>query len=94
MSFPPVRIPRILTQSPVAYDLAFDRNIKTFMVQTGDPTGTPSLSRIHPRNAEKDARMTGTGKGGQSVYGQPFEDEIRPTLKVRLPSKNLRTSQG
>ncbi|KAJ9103605.1 Peptidyl-prolyl cis-trans isomerase cyp10 [Naganishia adeliensis] len=24
---------------------------------------------------------TGTGKGGQSIYGQPFEDEIRPTLK-------------
>jgi len=41
----------------------FHRNMKTFMVQTGDPTGT--------------------GKGGQSIWGQPFEDEIKSTLKVR-----------
>lgn len=26
---------------------------------------------------------SGTGKGGQSIWGAPFEDEIRPTLKVR-----------
>ncbi|KAJ3029644.1 UNVERIFIED_CONTAM: Peptidyl-prolyl cis-trans isomerase cyp10 [Siphonaria sp. JEL0065] len=39
----------------------FHRNIKGFMVQTGDPTGT--------------------GKGGQSIYGQPFPDEIKSTLK-------------
>jgi len=39
----------------------FHRNIKGFMVQTGDPTGT--------------------GKGGQSIWGQPFADEIRSTLK-------------
>ena len=37
------------------------RNIKSFMIQTGDPTGT--------------------GKGGQSIWGQPFADEIRSTLK-------------
>jgi len=37
------------------------RNIKGFMIQTGDPTGT--------------------GKGGQSIWGQPFADEIRSTLK-------------
>ena len=24
---------------------------------------------------------TGTGKGGQSIWGRPFEDEIRSTLK-------------
>lgn len=24
----------------------------------------------------------GTGKGGQSLWGKPFEDEIRSTLKV------------
>lgn len=26
---------------------------------------------------------TGTGKGGQSIWGRPFSDEIRQTLKVR-----------
>ncbi|ELU40053.1 peptidyl-prolyl cis-trans isomerase-like 3 [Rhizoctonia solani AG-1 IA] len=45
-----------------AYDgCIFHRNIKGFMVQTGDPTGT--------------------GKGGQSIWGKPFGDEIRATLK-------------
>ncbi|XP_076314843.1 peptidyl-prolyl cis-trans isomerase-like 3 isoform X2 [Tachypleus tridentatus] len=39
----------------------FHRNIKGFMVQTGDPTGT--------------------GKGGQSMWGTKFEDEFRDELK-------------
>lgn len=38
----------------------FHRNIKGFIVQTGDPTNT--------------------GKGGQSIWGQPFEDEIREDI--------------
>lgn len=38
------------------------RNLKGFMIQTGDPTGT--------------------GKGGQSIYGKAFADEVRGTLKV------------
>ncbi|CAD5230901.1 unnamed protein product [Bursaphelenchus okinawaensis] len=38
----------------------FHRNIKSFIVQTGDPTNT--------------------GKGGQSVFGAPFEDEISADL--------------
>ncbi|TCD65140.1 Peptidyl-prolyl cis-trans isomerase cyp10 [Steccherinum ochraceum] len=37
------------------------RNIKGFMIQTGDPSGT--------------------GKQGQSIWGKPFADEIRTTLK-------------
>ena len=27
---------------------------------------------------------TGTGKGGQSIWGRPFPDEVRGTLKVRF----------
>ena len=39
----------------------FHRNIKGFMVQTGDPTGTR--------------------KGGESIFGKEFEDELREGLK-------------
>ncbi|KAF7972479.1 hypothetical protein HWV62_17906 [Athelia sp. TMB] len=39
----------------------FHRNIKGFMVQTGDPSGS--------------------GKGGQSIWGAAYPDEIRSTLK-------------
>ena len=42
----------------------FHRNIRGFIVQTGDPTGT--------------------GKGGQSIWGSTFPDEIRSTLKVSI----------
>ncbi|RPA86847.1 putative cyclophilin [Ascobolus immersus RN42] len=37
------------------------RNIKAFILQTGDPTNT--------------------GKGGKSIYGEYFEDEINPALR-------------
>ncbi|KAI9054488.1 hypothetical protein LZ554_001646 [Drepanopeziza brunnea f. sp. 'monogermtubi'] len=44
------------------YDtLLFHRIIPSFMLQTGDPTGT--------------------GRGGSSIYGEKFEDEIVPSLK-------------
>lgn len=39
----------------------FHRNIKGFIVQTGDPTGS--------------------GKGGNSIWGGKFEDEFKETLK-------------
>lgn len=39
----------------------FHRIIPSFMIQTGDPTGT--------------------GRGGTSIYGEKFEDEISPLLK-------------
>ena len=29
---------------------------------------------------------SGSGKGGQSIWGSPFADEIRSTLKVCPPS--------
>ncbi|XP_062704384.1 peptidyl-prolyl cis-trans isomerase-like 3 [Aedes albopictus] len=39
----------------------FHRNIKGFIVQTGDPSGT--------------------GKGGQSIWGRKYEDEFKESLK-------------
>ncbi|KAL5406789.1 hypothetical protein PMIN06_007158 [Paraphaeosphaeria minitans] len=59
----------------------FHRNIKGFMVQGGDPTGT--------------------GRGGQSVWGKPFEDEfdgperhnVRGVLSMANKGKNTNTSQ-
>ncbi|KAG8172036.1 hypothetical protein JTE90_017340, partial [Oedothorax gibbosus] len=56
----------------------FHRNIKGFIVQTGDPTGT--------------------GKGGTSIWGRHFEDELRDELKhntrgiISMASNGLNTN--
>lgn len=37
---------------------------------------------------------TGTGKGGQSIWGRPFNDEIRQTLKVRRIGADWQEADG
>lgn len=59
----------------------FHRNIKGFMIQGGDPTGT--------------------GRGGQSIWGKPFNDEFdgpnthnaRGIISMANKGKNTNTSQ-
>lgn len=62
-------------------DVTFHRNIKGFMIQGGDPTGT--------------------GRGGQSVWGKYFADEFegplkhdaRGTISMANKGKNTNSSQ-
>ena len=62
--------------------VSFHRNIRNFMLQGGDPTGT--------------------GRGGQSIWGKPFADEYgasplthsaRGVLSMANKGKNTNTSQ-
>ncbi|KKZ66469.1 peptidyl-prolyl cis-trans isomerase-like 2 [[Emmonsia] crescens] len=62
-------------------DVTFHRNIKGFMIQGGDPTGT--------------------GRGGESIWGKNFADEIegpfkhdaRGTVSMANKGKNTNSSQ-
>lgn len=62
-------------------DVTFHRNIKGFMIQGGDPTGT--------------------GRGGQSIWGKYFADEFegplkhdaRGTISMANKGKNTNSSQ-
>jgi peptidyl-prolyl cis-trans isomerase-like protein 2 len=62
-------------------DVTFHRNIKGFMLQGGDPTGT--------------------GRGGESIWGKYFADEFegplkhdgRGTLSMANKGKNTNSSQ-
>ncbi len=70
-----------LAQKGYYRDTIFHRNIKGFMIQGGDPTGT--------------------GRGGQSIWGKPFEDEFegperhnaRGILSMANKGKGTNTSQ-
>jgi peptidyl-prolyl cis-trans isomerase-like protein 2 len=70
-----------LAQKGYYKDTIFHRNIKGFMIQGGDPTGT--------------------GRGGQSIWGKPFNDEFegperhsqRGVLSMANKGKNTNTSQ-
>ena len=63
------------------------RNIKGFMVQTGDPTGERwGLVLLGlAGTCVCVCHCTGTGKGGQSIWGGRFEDEFHDSLKVCSP---------
>ncbi|XP_071604035.1 peptidyl-prolyl cis-trans isomerase-like 3 isoform X1 [Heliangelus exortis] len=52
----------------------FHRNIKGFMVQTGDPLVWKSSNLSW-------CFFSGTGKGGNSIWGKKFEDEFSEYLK-------------
>ncbi|KAI0321776.1 peptidyl-prolyl cis-trans isomerase-like 3 [Amylostereum chailletii] len=52
----------------------FHRNIKGFMIQTGDPSGT--------------------GKGGQSIWGGPFADEFNARGLVAMANSGPDTNKS
>lgn len=70
-----------LSQRGYYRDVKFHRNIKNFMIQGGDPTGT--------------------GRGGQSIWGKNFQDEFdgplvhnaRGIMSMANKGKNTNSSQ-
>lgn len=71
------------------YDgVAFHRSIKNFMIQGGDPTGTGKRVRGSGRGCGwLLVRLSllkcraGPRRGGESIYGKTFKDEINTGLK-------------
>ena len=50
------------------------------MMQTGDPTGNALFVQAEQSH---DISPAGKGKGGDSIWGEEFEDEFPPGLRVR-----------
>lgn len=58
------------------------------MIQTGDPTGMCvccSLDLVFLSPVATQYTTTGTGTGGESIWGGEFEDELHPMLKHDRP---------
>jgi cyclophilin family peptidyl-prolyl cis-trans isomerase len=50
------------------------------MIQGGDPTGDFFIKTVLVRPTSNHI-FAGTGKGGESIYGKYFADEIHESLK-------------
>ncbi|OAD79826.1 hypothetical protein PHYBLDRAFT_14803, partial [Phycomyces blakesleeanus NRRL 1555(-)] len=59
----------------------FHRNIKGFMLQVSHSHPNQNISNTFTEICFQTGDPTGTGKGGNSIWGQKFNDEIRSVLK-------------